>query len=522
MKLSVVLSMLLLWTQVGVNRDAQAKKGSIEGVVVRLGSGTSLSGARVTLTKQGGAAAAPSVTAALPGAASVAPAAATPPQGARVAAPTPIQIPPVFTNNEGRFSFPDLDDGSYTVQIQANGYVPFTYGQKFTNGPGAPVKVKSGDPVNNLSVTLKPAGNISGQISDNANQPLANVSIRLLRNAYDSTGQRTLQTVGATQTNDRGEYRFYWVTPGRYSILAGKPSTSADPLNEMMLSALGGVTNSNLTTVPIGFAFYPGVKDPAGATIIDLRPGADLTNLNMTMIPRPATFHIRGRLIDSRTGQPPKSGNVSAMPQIPGLSTDDLILDDESLGYNPANGTFDVRNLLPGIYQVTASAQDPNSGNRGSPPVAGPPTRTIGTIQATISDSDINDLVITTVPAVTISGRLRTEGQLPVSSPQGTVRIQVTPVGGAMNSGFAATATSKPDGSFQLQNIPPGEYRIAVNGLGTRGAIFSSSRIGSGQLPFGYSDGVERRKNQGLRERSSISACFVHSSRPHPGPAARS
>ena len=94
----------------------QAPKARIEGSVVRQGTGEPLSRARVTLSRSGR------------GAAPVAAAPTAP--GARGAVAPPKQIPPVVTNDQGKFTFQDLDEGSYTIQVLANGYVSLNYGQR--------------------------------------------------------------------------------------------------------------------------------------------------------------------------------------------------------------------------------------------------------------------------------------------------------------------------------------------------------------------------------------------------------
>src|SRR4029077_2575967 len=128
------------------------------------------------------------------------------------------------------------------------------------------------------------------------------VPVQLFRSSYNFDGHHNYESAGIAQTNDRGEYRMYWVTPGRYYLLAGRPSAGANPLAAMMSSVLGGVTASGNPVPPVlGYAFYPGVPDFATAQTIALQPGADL-QVDLALTPKPRTFSIRGRVIDYRTG----------------------------------------------------------------------------------------------------------------------------------------------------------------------------------------------------------------------------
>jgi hypothetical protein len=412
---------------------------------MRQGSTQPVVGARVMLTRRGG----PGQP---PGLAQPAPA------GARGATPAPIA--PLTTDDRGKFVFQGLDEGTYILQVQANGYVNQSYGQRFPNGPGAPIPLANGQAMKDANVSLQPAANISGRIRDTSEQPLINVPVQLLRYSYDATGQRRYQPVGATLTNDRGEYRMYWVTPGRYYLLAGQ-AASGNPLESMMLMSLGG-TQPNGNEVPAvkSFAFYPGVTEIGSARPIVLEPGADLQAVDLALTAKPRTYSIRGKLIDARTGQPPTRASVSAISQMPGFSaTDQMIMmgpGASTRNYTPATGTFEVRDLLPGIYTVKATLQDLPAGGRGMP------TQSAGTLPVSIGSSDVEGVTISVVPAAAIPGRLRVEGQLPQGMTIDRMRLRLVPLGN--NSSPLGTgadfATVAADGTFRLNNVTPGEYRV--------------------------------------------------------------
>src|SRR5262245_32396987 len=109
MTLAALCSCLALLAQIAAGpAQQQTPKGSIEGVVIRAGTGQPVSSARVTLTRQGRGGPLPVFDGTLPPAGvPVGPGPATPP-------------PTASTDDSGKFIFQNLDAGSYTLRVQGN------------------------------------------------------------------------------------------------------------------------------------------------------------------------------------------------------------------------------------------------------------------------------------------------------------------------------------------------------------------------------------------------------------------
>ena len=58
-----------------------------------------------------------------------------------------------------------------------------------------------------------PQGEIGFDLRSAIGDPIPYVDVALLKPAYDTEGQRTFRSQ-QTRTNDLGEYRLFWVTPG--------------------------------------------------------------------------------------------------------------------------------------------------------------------------------------------------------------------------------------------------------------------------------------------------------------------
>ena len=461
MKLLLFAPVAALLLQAGFNPLQQQKAtGSIEGTVTRAGTTQPVANARVTVTRRGQPAVPPGINA---------PVVVAGTQGSSL---TPIQ--PVATDDRGRFVVDGLEDGAFSVQVLANGFVAQSYGQRAPNGPAAAVNVSGGQATKDINVALVPAANISGRIHDLSDRPLVNVAVQLLRYSYDGQGQRSYQTVGSTVTDDRGQYRMYWVTPGRYYLLAGKPSAGANPLEELFQAEIAGQgPNGNDVPRVLGYSFYPGVQEIANARPIEMQAGTDLQAVDITLDPKPRTYKVRGRIVDSRNGQPPPRANVAAASQMQ-ISGADIGLivgpDVSSPNYDARTGVFEIRDLLPGTYSIVATVMDtPVPGARG------PAGRSSAMVPVTIASSDVDDITISVVPAAMVPGRVRLEGQLPGQMSVDRMRVRLTPVPGSASASlprevasvlYQSTQTNVAgDGTFRLVNVIPGEYRIDFAGF---------------------------------------------------------
>lgn len=99
------------------------------------------------------------------------------PDGGRPAGtPATPPLPDTATDGNGRFEIRGLFPGSYRLIVMASGYVRQDYHRTVT--------VAAGQPVQNVSIQMVPAGSVSGRIQDIAGRPLAGVNVTLLRRAY--------------------------------------------------------------------------------------------------------------------------------------------------------------------------------------------------------------------------------------------------------------------------------------------------------------------------------------------------
>jgi hypothetical protein len=417
---------------------------AIEGVVVRAGTNEPLPNVQVTLIRTNARAPAP-----------------------RAASGDPVSnTTQTVTDRQGRFSFTNVEPGSYRIAAARNGYARQEYGQRVFGGPGRTLTVAASG-VETVTISLTPAGTVTGIVRDSSGEAVAGLQVQLLRQVYTPSGQRTLVSAGTDRTDDRGEYRVFWVTPGRYYLLV-YPSGSA-----RAVATLG--TSGSPNEIPedrFPPTYYPGTIDVSQASLIDVRPGEELNAIDVS-VSRQSLSRVRGRVVDARTGQPPRTASVTIVPRAQAPTPVGLF--GFVSPYNPADGTFELRDVAPGAYWVRATV---TAASADSVLTASAPGRTLAEIfaesvnadrrvaqvAADVAGSDVDGLVITVGAGASIRGRLRVEGQ-PLTALGNLERVQVTlrPTTTGMASNRHRTMTA--DGVFSLNNVPPGDYFTSVQPL---------------------------------------------------------
>ena len=406
----------------------QTPTASIEGVVVDAGSNEPIPNARVILTRND----------------------ATPVAliAGRAAASTSMS-----TNSEGRFAFKGIEPGTYRLLLEANGYVRQEYGQRSFPGNGSPIRLSAGETRKDVASRMTPTGTINGRILNEEGRPLAGVQVRLLRYSYSSEGYRALRQFGVAQTDERGEYRAFYVTPGSYYVSAG----SAQGPGGYGEATLG----PNQLRQTYTYRYYPGVAELSVATPIEVRPGATRFAIDLTLV-KQLMYRVRGRVVDAGTGRPPEKPTLSLHFQDAGTGLDysipaggaDL---DRSATYQ--EGTFEFRGVVPGTYYMSASEVINSPPNRQS--------RRTGTAPVQVNSSDVDGIVVTIPAGFSIPGRMRVEGSDTLANASLLGRPQVTLRRSAGNSSGSSVldlfAEVAADGTFRMDGATPGPYRIAVS-----------------------------------------------------------
>lgn len=454
-------------------------RATIEGTVVRSVTGEAVSRAQITIVRNAPTPVGPGQP--NPAATQGAPAAGqrgAAPQGAQgqanaAAAQTP-SIAPVFTDNQGKFQITDLEPGNYRLFAARNGYTRMEYGQKLMNRPGTVLTVTAGQVMKDVAFKLTPAGTVTGRIVDELGEPLPGLTVQILRSTYDQNGKRTLQPTTSAKTNDLGEYRVYYVPPGRYFVSALAAAPSFDAILAAATNPTGGANTNEVVAPGYVQTYFPNTTDYTRAATIEVLPGSEVSAIHFTMV-RQQRFHVKGRVTDLTTGVPPQVAQLSLSPRNSAVAQNplDSILSAAAGGgnnYNSADGTFDVRDVAPGSYwlQTMAMATPPAGAAQGA---AGAAAAVLASMMTAIqpvevSGADVDNLTIAVGGGMTIPGRIQVEGTAPPAFGFDRIALSLNPTNGVVTLGsLLQIARPGSDGAFSLEKVNAGEYRFAVQGL---------------------------------------------------------
>jgi hypothetical protein len=452
-------------------------KATIEGTVVHSSTGDPVRRAQITIVRNAPA----PVAAGQPNPAATQPQAGqrgAAPQGAQgqqnaAAAQTP-SIAPVFTDDQGRFQLTDLEPGTYRLFAARNGYTRMEYGQKLMNRPGTALNITAGQIMKDVAFKLTPAGTVTGRIVDELGEPLPGLTVQILRSTYDQNGKRTLQPTSTAKSNDLGEYRVYFVPPGRYFVSALAAAPSFDALLAAAANPGGGANTNEVVAPGYVQTYFPNTTDYTRASAIDVLPGSEVSAMNFTMV-RQQRFHIKGHVIDVTTGMPPQVAQLSLSPRNSAVAQNPL---DAILGaaagtganYNSADGTFDLRDVAPGSYwlQTMAVPTPPAGAAQGA---AGAAAAVLASMMTAIqpvevSGADADNLTIAVGGGITIPGRIQVEGTAPPAFGFDRIALSLNPTSGVVTLGSVLQiARPASDGAFSLEKVNAGEYRFAIQGL---------------------------------------------------------
>jgi len=344
---------------------------------------------------------------------------------------------------EGKYRINGLMPGQANVSAVAPAFVmPVTANYL----SGQTLNLSADEAIEGIDFKLTRGGVITGRVTDSEGRPV--IEERVMLTLLDEKGQPS-RTQGRSanpfnnSTDDRGIYRIYGLSAGRYKVSAGD--------------------NGGGATLRSGYyqrTYHPDVTDVAKAVIVELGEGAEAKNIDIALGVRARTYSVSGRIIDADSGQPMAGVSYAfgALQQ----NQNQTIMAGFSSPSTPTNskGEFRLEGVAPGKYAVMTLRSN-YAPNPDQPKVYSDP------VPFEVTDSDVNDLEIKAQRGLIVSGVIITEGITNKAVLAGISRLIVTgfflpnPTG-IQTYGNNTTSPIAADGTFQLEGLRPGKMTLSI------------------------------------------------------------
>ncbi len=343
------------------------------------------------------------------------------------------------TGPGGDFHFDQLPPGDYEFVVRKAGYL-----DSGTPGFRSTLRLKPGAVTETPVIDLTPLGAIEGAVLDEAGKPLAAVVVTL---------------AAASHTTDKeGRFAFEDIVPGSYQVIVNVPHE---------------VRARNLVRDPstgdyYGYApaqYYPGADDPRLAIPVVIPPGVRLRNIDLRLR-RTLLVEFTGRVVEMAGREPVSSAHV----QLSGAVSE---AGDTLWRKHPANsdGTFRFSLLQPGAYTLAVFRPDIS------------PLPYLVPVE--IGNAGVDDRQIAIPPFARLEGRIQSRDPQTRWMNSATVTLR-------HRAGVTLSSQTRPDGTFDFDDVPAGEFFIDVraNNLRIRGD--STRRLSVGAIRFGAQSGLRK------------------------------
>jgi hypothetical protein len=343
------------------------------------------------------------------------------------------------TDASGAFQFDNLEAGAYTLSTERAGFILDPESERMV------VNIKAGPDNSEVILRLISTGAISGRVLDSDGEPITGATVQVVPLNQKKGGVPPSSAV----TNDRGEYRSFNIPPGKYCIAA-----SYEPrFQQMQVKMQRPSTQSSSAPDQLyALTYYPSVLDSKQADTVDVGAGADLQGFDIQIL-RARGVNVRGAV--SVAGGAPVGAIVlvtlSPIRQTIGFRARDNMIQDSS-------GAFELTEVLPGTYVL--DAMTPLNDKKLS-------ARRI----IEVGTGNVDAVQLTLAPPQTINGAVIVpEGR---KMPVGLIAVLISRESRDNRSGGMSQPGN--DGVFQMRDVPPGDYDVALGTTATGDDLYVSA-----------------------------------------------
>jgi 5-hydroxyisourate hydrolase-like protein (transthyretin family) len=354
------------------------------------------------------------------------------------------------TGTDGRFHI-SAPPGEYRLLVHRDGYFgPPKFGIP-QDSVERKVTLRAGPPQDLLRISLTPGGVVTGQLLDSTGLPAGKSTVSVFQMAYRD-GRLALRQVESESSNERGEYRLYWIPPGDYMV-------SFDPGQSSVATATV-VTSNGQPGVQMR-TFFPGTLDVSKARSVTIAPGAEVAGVNFAILTL-ESVSIAGKVENPFA---PAAGPNTSLLELPGFTlvprefsgSGNIVMSTFANSVSPADrqqGSFELRGIPSSLYELFVNVNATSFA-----------LNYMARMPIDVRGQSLKDLAITVHPPAEVHGRIVTSAEvsLPSKFAVSLIPAENLPTQG----GLGVTITADADGSFVFKSLVDGAYRLVMPNAGS-------------------------------------------------------
>lgn len=344
-----------------------------------------------------------------------------------------------ITRDGGGFRFDELPPGPYHFKAYKPGYG--SYGSQYS------LILAPDDQVRGVQIEMQPPGVITGIVRDSEGRVVPGVKVHALRR-YTQFNESWFREWESSETDDAGRYRIHGLFAGRYYVRARAARLGRDDFEIYPQT------------------YHPNVSDLAQAAAIRLGWDSVVDGVDIEL-PPPARTLVAGGVVDSASG-------ARCSQCVVGFSEASAPYVRRSLRTG-GDGGFRIQGLAPARYRFVAE--------HGEPPV-------FASEEIQVAANRVSEVLLALRPGIQVSGRIRIDrapGSTVEPSPSSHTSIQLLSSGPSVRLRDTGTSQVEQEGTFVLENVPPGRMKLQTN-CGVENGYPAGIAIAGRDLPSPHLD----------------------------------
>jgi hypothetical protein len=335
------------------------------------------------------------------------------------------------TDQDGFYRFGNLAPGNYSITPSVPAYV-----MARKDPESKTVLIGEDESVEGINFALIRGGVITGRVTDADGRPVIEQQVNLYKveNLEKRLKDQPMYSERSVETDDRGIYRIFGLSAGRYKVAAGRTDDNA-------------YNYTNPERANYLQVFHPDATDHAKATVIEVSEGSEAGNVDIALGRALRMFNASGVAVDEK-GVPVPNLRFEVQRRI-GQRTEFV----NAAAVSNNRGEFVIEGLIPGKYGISISTQLTGVEMHAEP------------LSFDIVDEDIGGLTLRLSKGASLTGIVVLENEdKSLFSKLTEIQLRAFAM---VQSGMGDYAVSPigTDGSFRLAGLPGGTINLMLGSM---------------------------------------------------------